>query len=115
MTNDELKQLQDDESWDASQASLRSPVRNARAVVSVAFAREDLDRVSARAEELGMKTSEFIRHAALESAAASGGGSKSTITSVSAPGAFRSSYQRTSEGRSDSRFSTNEPEPAYVT
>jgi len=38
-------------------------------VVSVPFAHEDFERVAAKAEELGQRTSKFIREAALEKAA----------------------------------------------
>lgn len=66
MRDKELEELQDDGNWDQGPGTVQPPVMNARAVVSVAFSRRDLDRVSLRAEELGMKTSEFIRQAALE-------------------------------------------------
>lgn len=65
MNEKELKNLEESDSWDFEGAEKKSPVRATRAVVSVAFSREDFERVSTRAEQLGMRTSEFIRNAAL--------------------------------------------------
>lgn len=56
------------EAWDFERAQKRPPVREPRAVVSVAFSRKDFERVSLAAQRLLMRTSEFIRAAALEKA-----------------------------------------------
>ena len=61
------RQLQNEETWDYSKAEKRAGVRK-RTVVSVAFSREDFERVAARAEQLGMKISEYIRNAAIQAA-----------------------------------------------
>lgn len=58
--------LQDESLWDFEHAEDRMPVKDGRAVVSVSFGRQDFGRVAICAEESGMKTSEFIRKAALE-------------------------------------------------
>ena len=63
MTEDE--ELQNPEQWDFENADLRTPVKEARAVVSVAFARTDLDLVVTAARKAGMKVSEYIRTATL--------------------------------------------------
>ncbi len=60
----ELKELQDEESWD-DEGEVRPAVKPQRAVVSVAFSRDDFERVATYARRHGMKTSEFIRNAAL--------------------------------------------------
>jgi hypothetical protein len=66
-SDEDLKQLEDPDTWDG-QVEQRSPVKNQRSVVSVAFAREDYERVAQAARHHGMKTSEFIRNAALRQA-----------------------------------------------
>jgi uncharacterized protein (DUF1778 family) len=58
------KALQSEGNWDYDRAE-RRPGRKPRAVVSVAFSREDFERVASAAEQSGMKVSEFIREAAL--------------------------------------------------
>jgi hypothetical protein len=64
MDADELKELEDPSTWEDG-GEVRPAVKSSRAVVSVAFSREDLARIAAEAERRGMKTSEFIRAAAL--------------------------------------------------
>jgi hypothetical protein len=54
--------------WDFERAERRSSTRRPRAVVSVAFSRDDFDHVATMAEALEMKVSEFIRTAALAAA-----------------------------------------------
>ena len=65
MENDELRELQDPASWDFDRAEARPPAKRPRAVVSVAFSREDYDRVTELARRSNMRTSEYIRAAAL--------------------------------------------------
>ena len=60
--------LQNPETWDFESAERASRVKKSRAVVSVALSGAELDEVSAAAEQLGMKLSEFIRKAALDRA-----------------------------------------------
>jgi hypothetical protein len=60
---DEDAEIPDD--WDFEHAERRRPVRKPRAVVSVAFSREDFERLTEVAEKQGLRTSEFIRIAAL--------------------------------------------------
>jgi hypothetical protein len=59
----ELEKL---EAWDSNKAEIRKPQKPSRVVFSVAFKRDDFDRVSKYAELCGKKTSEFIRDAAIE-------------------------------------------------
>src|SRR5438093_11997794 len=63
-----LGELESSEYWDDASAERHPPVKGGRAIVSVALAREDFQRVAAAAERAGKKTSEFIREAALEKA-----------------------------------------------
>jgi hypothetical protein len=65
MDEQELRELEDPSTWEDEADSIRPPVKSSRAVVSVAFARADFERVVAAAREQGLKTSEFIRRAAL--------------------------------------------------
>jgi hypothetical protein len=60
--------LESPETWAFESAVRRAGNKAARAVVSVAFPREDFELVSRVAEQQGQKTSEFIRGAAIEKA-----------------------------------------------
>jgi hypothetical protein len=61
-----LDELRDPAYWSNAEAEIRQPTKSPRAVVSVAFSHEDHAQVVERAKALGMKTSEFIRRAALD-------------------------------------------------
>lgn len=65
---EEEQVLRNAETWDIDQAVVSPGTRKPRAVVSVAFARDDFERVAIAAQRGGMKTSEFIRTASLEKA-----------------------------------------------
>lgn len=62
----EEEDLQNPDNWDFEQAEEQLPVRRARAVVSVAFSRDDFERIADFAESNDMKISEMIRNAALD-------------------------------------------------
>ena len=66
MPDDQELDLQDDSTWDSDKAEVRQPSRSNRVVVSVAFTRQDFEKVVEHAESVNMKTSEFIRSSALE-------------------------------------------------
>lgn len=70
MTEHNEEELQNPENWDFENAERRPAVKRPRAVVSVAFSREDYDQLVAYAKRREMKVSEFIRAAALERTAA---------------------------------------------
>ncbi len=74
MSDEGDRELENTESWDFDDPEVREPVKPSRVVVSVAFRRQDLDKVSECAERLGKKTSEFIREAAIDKATSRGGG-----------------------------------------
>jgi hypothetical protein len=65
MDDKEREELQNPESWDWERAQARPGRKKPRAVVSVAFKRDDFEIVAAFAERAGMKLSEFIRSAAI--------------------------------------------------
>jgi len=65
MDDKEREELQNPESWDWERAQARPGRKKPRAVVSVAFKRDDFETVAACAERAGMKLSEFIRSAAI--------------------------------------------------
>jgi hypothetical protein len=65
MDDKELRRLQDPETWDDNKAERKPGVQRPRAVVSVAFSRDDFERVAQYAERNGFKVSEFIRESAL--------------------------------------------------
>ncbi|MGA2285522.1 MAG: hypothetical protein ABSG55_04555 [Dehalococcoidia bacterium] len=62
---DKDEDLKNPEKWDWDHAERRAGRKKARAIVSVAFNREDFDSVAHFAERAGMKLSEFIRSAAI--------------------------------------------------
>jgi len=84
MAESDLAELENAETWDYETAERRLGVKGARAVVSVAFSRDDFERVSAWAEQVGKRTSEFIREAALERVGRQG--NSATLSSSSGPG-----------------------------
>ena len=88
MDEQELSELQNPDAWEDADNEVRPPVKAPRAVVSVAFARDDFFRVTERARRLGMKTSEFIRKAALDQVEPCGG--QPVVRSVS--GAVRTGH-----------------------
>jgi hypothetical protein len=65
---DELDELERGDAWEDEPFMVQQPRKPGRAVVSVALAREDFALVARIARENGMKTSEFIREAALDRA-----------------------------------------------
>ncbi len=67
---EEEQVLRNAETWDIDQAMVSPGVQKPRAVVSVAFSRDDFERVAHAAQRSDMKTSEFIRTASLEKATA---------------------------------------------
>jgi hypothetical protein len=81
------RELQNPESWNFGPSERRPGVKNARAVVSVAFARDDFERVAETARRAGKRTSEFIRQAALEKASRHGLASPSHLSISSSLGA----------------------------
>lgn len=66
LSEEGLAELQDPQTWDDEEDAVRPAVKSPRAIVSVAFSREDFEVLVAHAKQHGMKTSEFIRRAALE-------------------------------------------------
>ncbi len=84
----EDQELQDMSQWDHERAEERAPVKGARAVVSVAFAREDFSRVTECAQREGMRTSEFIRQAALDRVAQHGQAAR-VLSITDSQGGFR--------------------------
>lgn len=67
MNNDDQNELASTDMWD--EGEIRPAIKAPRAVVSVSFSRDDFDRVAAYARQQNLKTSEFIRTAALTVAA----------------------------------------------
>ena len=86
------QELRNPASWNMDEAVLHEPVKTPRSVVSVSFGQDDLAAVAQAARESGMKTSEFIRNAAVMEAtrkrrrsfdAFSGGASQGVFTILS--------------------------------
>ena len=65
MTDKRLKELEKEENWDYEHAQRRPGHKKARAVVSVAFPRDDFDEVASQAERAGKPVSTFIRDVVL--------------------------------------------------
>ena len=85
MKDKDSKELRDPENWDWEHAQSRPGRKKPRAVVSVAFSRDDFDRVAVCAERADMKLSEFIRSAALQCAGGTGGSSSVSVGSQGFP------------------------------
>jgi hypothetical protein len=68
MDDKKLQALENTEEWDFEHVSRRPGVKGRRAVVSVAFPRNEFEIVDECAERSGEKLSEFIRRAALSRA-----------------------------------------------
>jgi hypothetical protein len=65
MADKAQKELQNPKTWDWDRAEAHPGRKKPRAVVSVAFNRDDFETVAIYAERAHMKVSEFIRSAAL--------------------------------------------------
>ena len=65
MSDNRLEELQDPETWDAGSVSRRPGRRQGRSVVSVAFAKDQFQRIAERAELEGRPVSAFIRDCTL--------------------------------------------------
>jgi hypothetical protein len=65
MADKEQEKLKDPKTWDWERAETRPGRKKPRAVVSVAFNRDDFETVALVAERAQMRLSEFIRSAAL--------------------------------------------------
>lgn len=109
MDEQELRELQNPRTWDDGADGVRPPVKAPRAVVSVAFSADDFRRVTEQARRHGMKTSEFIREAALERVGGEGGGA---VLSVS--GDVRTGHPPPIDGGPKVDVQTP-PVPAYAT
>jgi hypothetical protein len=97
----ELRELQDPSNWEPEEGDgLRHPTRPPRAVVSVAFTRDDFRAVTEHAKAHGMKTSEFIRKAAL--AFTDPGRERARVRIHSATG-FQTDYPTNSSRGAESR------------
>ena len=67
-------ELEGQEVWDFERPEVREPIKAPRVVASVAFRRDDFERVFLYAQRIGKRTSEFIREAAIEKATGSSAG-----------------------------------------
>jgi hypothetical protein len=72
MKNKNDSELERLDTWDTDNVEVRQPQKPSRVVFSVAFKRDDFDLILKYAEFCGMKTSEFIREAAIEKALGQG-------------------------------------------
>jgi len=79
----QLRELEDPATWEAA-GEAHPAVASPRAVVSVAFPREEFGRVAEAARARGMTLSAFIREAALERAKRGSGRSGPAVAMVSA-------------------------------
>lgn len=102
-----------DDDWDLDQAEIHQPPKNPRAVVSVAFPRNDFRKVSEAAAISEMKVSEFIRTAALERAEHVAGSSHSYSMSTSGSGAIYRTFTAAAPARRVIQQETFDP-PSQV-
>jgi hypothetical protein len=64
-TSGDATDLENVEEWDFERAELSMPAHSRRTVVSVSVSVDDFDQLSSHAERIGLRTSQFIRRAAL--------------------------------------------------
>lgn len=93
MSDSEEREYQDPTTWEQGDNDRREPVRTSRAIVSVAFPRPDFEAVSEAAQREGMRTSEFIRFAAM--ARAEEQSKRAVVVSASATLQVRTPYPGT--------------------
>lgn len=111
LSRDELHELQSAETWEDVGETIQPAAKAPRAVVSVAFSREDFESIVELARKSGMKTSEFIRSAAMDKATPKP--REETIIAVS--GGVQTSYVSISPPRAKTEVTTR-PEPSiYAT
>src|SRR5687767_10166289 len=109
MEEQELKELQDPQNWEEVEAEVRrSP---SRAVVSVAFPRDDFRQVVEYAESHGMKTSELIRKAALAYIDSELSAPTARIHSITSSPNFTNEYRVSSISVSSGRSGVRETGP----
>ena len=68
MTSDPTEEVENEDTWDLREPVAQGPSKQPRAVVSVAFRRDDFKVVADAAEQEGERVSEFIRTAAIHRA-----------------------------------------------
>jgi hypothetical protein len=111
MSWEELEELQSAETWEGTGETVRPSPKSARAIVSVAFSREDFETIAEYARQHGMKTSEFIRRATLDKVTPK----REEPVVFSVTGAVFTGYVSVSAPRAKTKVSTK-PEPAvYAT
>jgi hypothetical protein len=96
----ERDDLERPDSWDFENAATHEASKPARAVVSVAFRRDDLRRVSEAAQEEGMKVSEYIRNAAIAKARQPRAGGISAVVTTTIGGFLQGSRSIGTRGQS---------------
>lgn len=110
LSSEELNELQSADTWEDADETVQPAVKTPRAVVSVAFSREDFESIVALAKKSGMKTSEFIRAAAMDKAAPK----PREVAIISVSGGVQTSYVSISQPRV--KTEVTQPEPAiYAT
>ena len=105
-------ELKNPESWMFSEAEARTPTRPPRAVVSVAFSREDIAKLERHAKAQGLKLSQFIRDAALARIEQPERGSRATFMSVGGPGHVIAYFEPAPASSAASGIQRDEPSSA---
>ena len=104
----QLRELEDPATWEAA-GEAHPAVASPRAVVSVAFPREEFGRVAEAARARGMKLSAFIREAAVERAAGGDGGTGPVVVvSATQSGFIAGNFTASAVVRVE----TDEPQPS---
>lgn len=106
LSEEELAELQDPENWQDEEDADRPAVKAPRAVVSVAFSREDFEKVAAYAKRHGKKTSEVIRRAVLEQVSPK----RDSAVIVSVSGGVQTGYVSVAPARTKVEIKVPEPE-----
>lgn len=111
MSKEELEELERAESWEETGENVQPSSKSARAIVSVAFSREDFEAIAEFARHHGMKMSEFIRRAALDRMTPK----REEPCVVSVTGAVYTEYVSVSAPRARTRVTTTSEPAVYAT
>jgi hypothetical protein len=109
--DDEMKNLEDEANWDWSKFEGRSGGTARRTVASVSFRKPDFQTVARAAHRMGMKTSEFIRSAAMQAAQSRGREGQVFGVSTNSAVIFNIRLVQRTEGFRSRRTSLRSTEP----
>ena len=106
------EELRDPENWSFTDEQTVPRSRAARAVVSVAFSRDEVERIQEYARDRGLKLSQFIREAALAQSERATNISRASFTSVGGRGQVIAYFEPAPASSAASSVELQEPSSA---